>query len=445
MYFRLKIAIWFIRLRLGRLWYRYNPGRLQDRRFRKLLRHISHAPFYQTYLKPGCSITDFPVINKKVFMEQFGRINTWGINFKDASETALKAEESRDFSPRLGGLTVGLSTGTSGNRAIFLASDDDRARWVAAILDRVTGISLRKRKIAFFLRANSNLYSSVKSRWLQFHFFDLLDPPAENMRKLGLLQPDLLVAQPSMLTLIAGFSERGELAILPQKVISVAEVLSPEDSEYLSGVFRQPIHQVYQCTEGFLAYTCRYATLHFNEDFIHLEKKYIEPGGRFHPVITDLLRTAQPVIRYELDDIIVEKEACPCGSSMTAIAFIEGRSDDILVFRDGQGEAVRIFPDFFRKAIVLSDPSITDYTLTQISAKELELYIRPYEAGIFQKAADSIRQLTESRGVKGIRVVQVRERNFKTGTKLRRIRNDQTSKDSRTGQLPAGQAGIGSA
>jgi putative adenylate-forming enzyme len=431
---KLKIAIWFIRLRLGRLVYHKNPRHLQERRFRKLVRHLSRAPFYQPFLKPGIRITDFPVINKKIFVEQFDRINTRGIRSDEAFETAMKAEDSRDFLPMVRGLTVGLSTGTSGNRAIFIASEDDRARWVAAVLDRVTGISLKKRKVAFFLRANSNLYSSVESRLLQFHFFDLLAPLKKNLQKLNLLQPDLLVAQPSMLVEIAKSMEAGSLTLAPKKVISVAEVLSPEDNRYLAKVFKQPVHQVYQCTEGFLAYTCRFATLHFNEDFIRVEKKYIEHGGgRFHPLVTDLLRTAQPVIRYELDDIIVEKESCPCGSKMMGIECIEGRSDDILVFKNPDGEELKIFPDFFRKAIITSSTSISDYVLTQKTSSSLELFVQSDEPGAYEGAVASLQRLIESYGIPGVEIIQAHDRNFRPGTKFRRIRNEQTSKDNRTG------------
>jgi putative adenylate-forming enzyme len=424
---KLKIAIWFIRMRLGRMAYHTKTGHLQRHRFRRLCHHLLRAPLYQPLLKQGIRITDFPVINKKIFVEHFDRINTWGVRFDEAYDVAMKAEETRNFTPTIRGLTVGLSTGTSGNRAIFLASEDDRARWVAAILDRVTGLSLKKRKIAFFLRANSTLYSSVQSRLLQFHFFDLLTPLQENLQKLQLLQPDLLVAQPSMLVEIARSMEEGSLTLNPKKVISVAEVLSPEDNLYLSKVFKQPIHQVYQCTEGFLAHTCRFATLHFNEDFILVEKKFIEPGGkRFHPVITDLLRTAQPVIRYELDDIILEKEACPCGSKMMGIEFIEGRADDVMVFRNTYGDEVKIFPDFFRRAIVTSSPSISDYVLTQKANVRLDLYVQPDEPDIFENVAASLQRLLASYGIHGIEIRQVHDRKFQPGTKFRRIRNEQT-------------------
>ena len=134
---------------------------------------------------------------------------------------------------------------------------------------------------------------------------------------------------------------------MPTKVISVAEVLEPQDKLYLEQLFQQTIHQVYQCTEGFLAATCEKGVLHFNEDFILIEKKYIDKEKRrFHPIITDLLRTTQPVIRYELDDIIIEKKQCACGSPFMAIEQIEGRSDDILKFINKEGKLVQVLCGF---------------------------------------------------------------------------------------------------
>ena len=37
----------------------------------------------------------------------------------------IKSEENRDFSPTIKGITVGLSSGTSGNRGVFLASEKE--------------------------------------------------------------------------------------------------------------------------------------------------------------------------------------------------------------------------------------------------------------------------------------------------------------------------------
>ncbi|MBK7233915.1 MAG: hypothetical protein IPH93_17035 [Saprospiraceae bacterium] len=248
---------------------------------------------------------------------------------------ALKAEASRDFSPMIRDISVGLSTGTSGNRGLFLTSARERAMWVSCILDRVIGFSFKKRKIAFFLRANNNLYKAVQSGLLEFHFFDIFQSMDDHILKLNKLKPNIIVAQPSVLIQIASAIQSGQIFLSPGKIISVAEVLTPEDKSFLERIFLQNVHQVYQCTEGFLAATCTYGILHFNEDFLIIEKKYIDSEKtRFHPIITDLLRSTQPVVRYELNDILIEKENCACGSRMMAIECIEGRSDDVLVFKN---------------------------------------------------------------------------------------------------------------
>ena len=413
-----------IALRFYRKFYRANLFRLQSRRWKKLNRTLLLSPFYKDLALKGTQIEKYPIINKSIFMENFDLINTRGVKRDEAFDVAIKAETSRDFSPMIDDVTIGLSSGTSGNRGVFLATEEERAQWVACVLDRVIGFSLKKRTVAFFLRANSNLYDSVKSNVLQFEFFDLLGPLDAHIGRLNVLNPNLLVAQPSLLTELAKKKEEGELKISPKKIISVAEVLYPEDRVYLESIFGQRIHQVYQCTEGFLAATCAHGTLHFNEDFLIIEKKYIdETNMRFHPVITDLLRTTQPVIRYELNDIVHEKKDCPCGSSMIGIDKIEGRSDDVLIFESTGNEIIKIFPDFFRRAIIMSNGSIKDYALVQSDRKELSLYIDGTRE-IFEQAKNAIRFLLKESGITDLEIIRSETSLNEKGNKLRRIRND---------------------
>ncbi|GAA3325960.1 hypothetical protein GCM10020331_059960 [Ectobacillus funiculus] len=69
-----------------------------------------------------------------------------------------------------------MSSGTSGNRGLFLVSKEERYLWAGSILAKVLPASiLNKQKIAF-LRANSNLYETTKkTNGFHFTFFDLLD------------------------------------------------------------------------------------------------------------------------------------------------------------------------------------------------------------------------------------------------------------------------------
>ena len=402
--------------------FKNNIKKIQKIRWNLLLKKISDSPFYKSYITS--SFENFPVLEKKDFLKNFDLINTKSIKYVNAVKVALKAENTRNFKPSINDITVGLSTGTSGNKSVFLASENERAYWTAAVIDRVLGWSFKKRKIAFFLRANSNLYESVNSKWINFNFFDLLISNEKNLERLQSLDPTILVAQTSMLLVIADAVQNKGLKINPDKIISVAEVLSNEDKGYLEKIFCKKIHQVYQCNEGFLAHTCEKGNLHFNEDFLIIEKEYLDTEKkRFYPIITDLERITQPVIRYKLDDIIHEKFDCDCSLNSTAIEMIEGRKDDALKFLNSMGKEVVVFPDFIRRAIVFSDDNIINYSLTQIKENTVNLFVDG-KLEYFEKAKKSIVELLEKFKISDIHIHKVDTLDHIKGTKLRRIKNE---------------------
>ena len=91
-----------------------------------------HSRLYKGMKK----LSSYPVIDKKFMMEHFDELNTVGIGREEALEFAVLAERQRNFSPKLKGVTVGLSSGTSGKQGIFLVSDDEKNRWAGYILAR---------------------------------------------------------------------------------------------------------------------------------------------------------------------------------------------------------------------------------------------------------------------------------------------------------------------
>lgn len=328
----------------------------------------------------SAKLQDYPIINKRIFMQHFADINTYGISEKDALSVALKAEESRDFSPvfqTTSGkeITVGLSSGTSGNRGIFLVSPEESALWAGYMLKRMLPRPyLARHSIAFFLRANSNLYTAVKSPLIRFEFYDLLEALDAHIPRLNAQKPTILIAPAQVLQQLA---RHPDLAIHPKKIISVAEVLEPQVKTRIEQRFGTPVHQIYQCTEGFLAHTCAYGNLHLNEDMVYIEKDWIDrESGRFAPIITDFNRKSQPVIRYRLDDVLIANDApCPCGSAFARISAIEGRCDDILDARTANGEPYALYADFIRRAMI-SDDLIQEYRVEQ-HGKALHIFLTP--------------------------------------------------------------------
>ncbi|PFA18699.1 MULTISPECIES: F390 synthetase-related protein [Bacillus cereus group] len=351
-----------------------------------LLFVIDKSPFYRQLYTPflkeieNGDLASLPIINKEVMMENFDTLNTASISKKEAFHVAFEAEKTRNFSPTIRNITVGLSSGTSGNRGVFLVSEEEQTMWAGSIIGKVLPSSiLHKHTIAFFLRANSNLYEATKNKRIAFHFFDLLDSFHQHIARLNEVNPSILIAPPSMLRKIAHWQQEGLIMICPKKIISVAEVLEDIDREFISTIFQQTVHQVYQCTEGFLATTCTHGTLHINEDLVHIEKEYLDQDrGIFVPIITDFTRKTQPIIRYRLNDILIEKKTtCACGSPFLALERIDGRCDDIFIgISELDKSEISIFPDFIRRAIMFTSNEIQEFKVIQHSTDKIEIKLK---------------------------------------------------------------------
>lgn len=155
-------------------------------------------------------------------------------------------------------------------------------------------------------------------------------------------------------------------------MISVAEVLEPQDRELLRSVFSN-VGEIYQATEGFLASTCRCGTLHLNEEFVHIEPQWLDEH-RFVPIVTDFTRTTQPIVRYRLDDVLVASEQpCPCGSATMAIVRIEGRQDDQLQLPTRSCDIRTVFADACSRVLAMTLPLTADYRLLQTGPAQLTL------------------------------------------------------------------------
>ncbi|CAM2859911.1 coenzyme F390 synthetase FtsA [Legionella steigerwaltii] len=344
----------------------------QEKRFKKLVKTtLCKSPFYQPYLdKP---LHEWPIINKKIMMQHFDEINTANIKKDHALELALKAESTRDFSALINGIAVGLSSGTSGNRGLFLVNAKERDAWAGILLAKALPKGLKRKEcIAFFLRANSRLYATLsKSKKIQFHFFDLLENFETHLTRLNEIQPTILSAPTSVLLALA--KEKHRLSIIPKKIFAVAEVLEQRDEAIISNTFNCQVAQVYQCTEGFLAISDKENNhLLMNEEYLIIEKEWLDEK-RFVPIITDLLRTTQPIIRYRLDDVLIEEKS---SGVFTQLARIEGRVGDICYATKGN-KVFPIFADLIRQKMASFPFEFDDYTIQQHALNQFTIQITP--------------------------------------------------------------------
>ena len=372
------ILVWhFLRARLKRFSSREQLENWQAKQIKQFLRDTaSKAEFYKSYANRP--LHEFPLMDKPSMMLDFSARNTAGAALEELQAIAMQAENSRDFNPEWRGYTVGLSSGTSGKRGIFLVSKAERLRWAGILLARtlpnvflwqIAQFWKPRLRIAFFLRANSNLYNTLNSSRIDFRFYDLLQPLKAQLEDLNSFQPQALVAPASILQAIAREQAANRISISPERIINVAEVLDQDVARDIEKTFKQKPHQIYQATEGFLGVTCRHGNLHLNETYIHIEKNWLDKEQtRFQPIITDFTRNTQLIIRYQLNDILrPAKQPCPCGNPELPIEAVEGRADEILWLKNFQGEAQAIYPDSLRRLMMMVEPTLDEYRILQQS------------------------------------------------------------------------------
>lgn len=393
---------------------------LERRQARLLRRHIAflrrHSPRFAD-VPADAGLADLPTMDKAAMMAGFDDLVTVAVTRAEAEALALGNERSRDFTPDLRGCSVGLSSGTSGHRGLFVVSPAERDAWAGTVLARtLPPRRLTGHRIALFLRADNTLYESVGSRAVTFAYFDLYAPVADNLARLAAFDPTILVAPPSMLLPIAA----ADLGLRPARVYSVAEVLTDADAARIrAGLGLDVLHQLYQCTEGFLAHTCARGVLHLNEDDVLIEREYLDER-RFVPVVTDLRRRAQPIVRYRLGDVLVERaEPCPCGSALTALERIEGREDDTLVLAGLDQTPTRVFADLVARAMIHAD-GVTEYRVRQVGAASLEVELEPGDPWVRAGVRTELDLLWSRLRVRAPEVCFMPYR-AAVGTKLRRV------------------------
>jgi putative adenylate-forming enzyme len=336
---------------------------------------IRKTEYYQSFLIE--QFVDLPYMDKSTMMENFSARNTRGIGLAQALSVAKNAEQSRNFKPTINDITVGMSSGTSGKPGVFLVSKQERLKWAGILLAKTLPSVLLQQillpwraplRIAFFLRANSNLYDTLNSRRIDFQFFDLLAGLEKSIAPLNAQQPHALVAPATVLRHLALAQINGSLTISPIHIVNVAEVLEAADSELIKRAFGICPHQIYQATEGFLAYSCELGSLHLNETYLLIEREWLdENSGRFQPVITDFSRTTQLIVRYKLNDILqVAENSCLCGRAETTLAAIEGRADEVLWLAEMDSQVLKpVYPDLIRRVMVLVEPELDEYSIVQ--------------------------------------------------------------------------------
>lgn len=284
----------------------------------------------------GMPLDYFPVLESNAIRGNLKQWNSLGIEHKDGLRAAEDAEKG-GAGEAVPGIIAGYSTGTSGSRGLFLASVKERSFYIGQSLAKLLPAPSLSRgiRIALFLRANSRLYRDVGiTSFFRFSYFPLSLTPAEKIRELEAFQPTILIAPSHVLHELAQNISKGS-KILPFLVRCFygAEPMGHEERDWITSALGVRPDPIYQATEGFLGYGCRCGRLHLNDDSQIIELNPVAGTNGFQPVITDLMRVTQPMVRIKLDDFIeLDDTPCPCGFAGRVIQPVSGRVQDLWRF-----------------------------------------------------------------------------------------------------------------
>lgn len=345
--------------------------RWQTKRLEKLRRHaIKNTTFYKAI--GNVPFANFPIISKADVMGEYQNFNSLGLTSSQAWEI-LESETSLD------GYDIGCSTGTSGNRGLYVVSDHERFVWFGTIIAKAIPNILRERhRVAIILPRASRLYDTAnESNLMKLQFFDLVDGLEAASKGITSFKPTVLVAPPKALRWMA----EQDADINPKYIFSSAEVLDAPDRDLIEARYKIKLGQIYMATEGLFGVTCPHGIMHLAEDAVHFEYEPLgDDPNLVSPIVTDFTRRTQVMVRYRMNDLLrLDKTPCACGSALQAVSEIIGRYDDCfqLPSLNEEQKQIMITPDILRNCIIGVDQTINDFRLYQTGANKVKLVLSP--------------------------------------------------------------------
>lgn len=216
-------------------------------------------------------------------------------------------------------------------------------------------------------------------------------------------RPQCIFGYPNSLRLMAVMAEPQGLDLtvfkgLGLKAISTtSEMLTDFDRELIQSAFDVPVFDSYGLREGGLVgHECKHQAMHTMDEQILLETidpHTLEPtDGEGELVLTNLVSTVMPVIRYRTGDIVTLSDApCPCGLTLGTVKISGGRVADFVVTSDGVW-----IPGYAFIYICRSVPGIVKFQVRQEREGEVHVLVATDER-FPTDGAEQVKQQTLAR------------------------------------------------
>lgn len=219
------------------------------------------------------------------------------------------------------------TAGTTGEPTQIRLDRKELARMLAVrdYCFRHYGFKLGQREARLWGRPEAGVKSRLKNFVMNRRVFHPVGPQAKDeVANLLSWKPDYLYGYASLLLEAAQILDGMEIGFEPPKcVVCTAESILPAQKAYISRVFKAPVAEEYGSTEfDVIAFECAEGHRHLVNPWVLVED--IENKGC---IVTDVSRTSQNLVRYELGDYVrLESSNCTLLGSTEVVHQLEGRS-----------------------------------------------------------------------------------------------------------------------
>jgi len=320
---------------------------LTTTRFLDIFKHATqNVPHYRALCQNGIispdqvkSISDIeklPILSKEQIRENPGKFLAEGIRKSD--------------------IIVINTSGTTG-KTLKIFVDHDSRRYAYAFYSRLkkwAGINCKLKNVTFAGRTivapdrnNPPFWrQNIKMNNFLFSSYHLSPINLKHyVNKLLQIRPHFIDSYPSSIYTLAKYMQEENISgIYPKAIITSAETLLDHQRKVIEDVFKCPIFDQYGCAEQVVFVSqCEKGSYHIHPEFGYVEflredGSRAKQGESARIVCTGFTNRAMPLIRYDIGDtgILSKNQNCPCGRNFPVIEHIVGRTDDILVGRDGR-------------------------------------------------------------------------------------------------------------
>lgn len=344
------------------------PEQLAEWQTGQLQHVVRHAVARSRYYRELCrnvdvegkfTLKDLPITNKRMMMDHF---DDW-VAVPDLKLAEIERQIERDPLEQyyLGEYRIVVTSGSSGLRGIFVY---DRAEWSVVIaaafrwaaMFGVSPLELSYKRLASIkadkpTHATSRLGQSMDLGIRNLLMLDATVPLDELVERLNAYQPQLLMGYASIIGLLAVEQIDGRLTISPEMIATFSEVLGADRVARSQEAWGLTTFDHYGAAEQvMIAAECdAHKGLHQFADMsiveiVDADNRPVPPGTPGHHILlTNLHKFIQPVIRYEITDIVTEAvDPCTCDRPFPLFSFVGGRTEDVfhLPGRDGKDVAV---------------------------------------------------------------------------------------------------------